>query len=124
MNKENILAVADAIENLSISGLKFDMCVSFYAENCQTVACIAGWAFVLEHGGVEKARKMGLYDVSYQAASWLGIDHTQQMELFRFHGRSIPELDGLDLGDVTSEQAVKVLRHLAESGEVDWSVAK
>jgi hypothetical protein len=130
MNKDNILAVADAIEKHSIAGLGFNMnyCVSpadfmtdHTGQHCGTVACIAGWSRAIRQGSVpEVARTLPLFEPEPEI-EWLGLSEDDAEELFYPDRYATDEV--LDLGDVTTAQAVAVLRHLAETGEVDWSIA-
>ena len=122
MNRENILAVADAIEKHSIPDLGFNM-AGFHAEgwedlsqhNCGTTACIGGYATILLNGGGEyRTIPDG------KIADWLGVPIETAEALFY--------ATGVDYGPqwfekVTPSQAVSVLRHLAETGEVDWDRA-
>ena len=116
MNVENILAVAQAIEDAAKPEAKPDFgfnmaCIGGEAterrpdrtgHNCDTVACIAGWAIHLFPGsGVAEA---------------LGIsDSNRQLD------NLIMPPNGRD-GRYTVENAVAVLRHLAATGVVDWTV--
>ena len=128
MNKDNVLAVADAIEKHSIPKLGFNMCVfgakadSAFADRtdksghgCGTVACIAGTARTLRTGRIFLIR-VSRFRWSKEA-DWLGLDENDANELFFAAAANI------DLEDIEPAQAVAVLRHLAETGKVDWSVA-
>ena len=111
MNVENILKVADAIEQHSIPDLGFNMSVwkeaaspwrrDMSGHNCRTVACIAGWTVALFPDD--------------DAADALGMDDDRADLLFYprgwINGSAFP-----------SSRAVAVLRHLAATGEVDWSI--
>lgn len=109
MNKDNILAVADAIEKHSIPELGFNMRywretkkADKYGTRCGTVACIGGWAeTVLKTDDIIEA--FGMEDAQYFELCLPGT----------FTSR----------GTITPTQAVRVLRHLAETGIVDWSKA-
>jgi len=140
MNRENILAVADAIEKHSIPDLGFNMGWLISASDgrsykadrsgkgCGTVACIAGHAYALQHGVMRLPAEQHHFD---QQADWLGLSKSEARELF-FAG-SVCEIqraaDGgwvdakAELTTITPSQAVSVLRHLAETGEVDWDRA-
>jgi hypothetical protein len=118
MNVENILRVADAIEQHSIPDLGFNMGVwtdegleDLSGHKCGTVACIGGWANAVEAGS-----KMLEWDSpllgSQQAKAFLGLGGWESDELFF----------GCVYG-VSPSQAVSVLRHLAKTGEVDWDRA-
>lgn len=119
MNRENILAVADAIEKQSIPGLGFNMDALVdpsdgsddrFGKGCGTVACIAGWAYCLQAGrtGGDGPVHVGIL---HPASHWLDLDWDLSLILFRSGG------------DILPSQAVSVLRHLAETGEVDWDRA-
>ena len=125
MNKENVLAVADAIERHSIPDLGFNMSCfvgevepgfrdDHFGSTCGTVACIAGWTRCVR---TMKALELPRGDFNWALeADWLGLDGATS-ELFwgdDFVNRHLEE--------VTPSQAVHVLRHLAETGEVDWSI--
>lgn len=136
MNVENILKVADAIENRQIAWLGFNM-RSWYAHkqddefgvpykdnsghNCGTVACIAGWASAVELGAEafskiitdtrEDGRMLIGLNLLTSPEEYLGLSDGQRTSLF--HGAH---------GDTSSDQAVRTLRHLAATGKVDWTV--
>lgn len=121
MNRENIKKVRDVIAALPPE--RFDMGDVAYhrgrgevlpqnrtvLHNCNTAACIAGWTNALF--GQPRSYRDGLND----AAQHLGLDPDEQRHLFcpvRYAN-----------GRTTAAQAVRVLDHLLETGEVDWSVA-
>ena len=118
MNEENILKVADAIERHSIPDLGFNMELlrgaaderypDLSGHNCGTVACIAGWALAVagKDGGFEAA------------AEFFGFKDQEEEESYDFP----LFFPGSPHYGTTSSQAVAVLRHLAETGEVDWSI--
>lgn len=120
MNVENILAVADAIEQHTFA-LGFNM-VAYFRHNghdlsghkCATTACIYGWAMTLMEGSVSRARNSNLrYN---EVNEWLGLnDRDGENVRYANHypGR---------MSDVPRDQAVRTLRHLAATGEVDWTV--
>ena len=122
MNVENILKVADAIEIRAVPGLGFNMS-SFYADGlpdmsahyCGTTACIAGWAVAIMKGDASGA--WGTPDSVI--GNWLGIDSSRTDQLFYALDHEAPEFA---FERVTPKQAVSVLRHLAATGEVDWSI--
>lgn len=109
MNKDNILKVADAIEQHSIPDLGFNM--GWWNEHvggqndmsghdCDTCACIGGWTEAVLR--------------SHDATESLGITPGDARSLF------YPQVTHAWVA--TPAVAVAVLRHLAETGEVDWSV--
>lgn len=124
MNKENVLAVADAIEKHSIPDLGFNMgalietgYTDMYGTDCKTVACIAGWALCLKNN---LPATPVAFSIMTEAGDWLDLTTAQQYLLFC---SPTPE-KYVEFGEKTPAQAVAVLRHLAETGEVDWSIAK
>lgn len=125
MNTENIIKVADAIEQHSIPDLGFNMRAlideadsinvpNHFEEPCGTVACIAGWAYVLAGGSVKTRDPVKVWET---ATDWIGFETGgEARDLFAPHehlGR---------FTRLTPTQAVAVLRHLAATGEVDWSI--
>lgn len=125
MNRENVLKVADAIEQHSIPDLGFNMATfrdiardaepDNYGAGCGTVACIAGWAEAVRLGTGVFVND-GLTDE--RSADYLELTSEQSGPLFFGYGMSWSEFTA-----ITPKQAVAVLRHLAETGEVDWTVA-
>ncbi len=119
MNVENILKVADAIEQHSIPDLGFNMYdyainLASYGEgiadnsghNCGTTACIAGWAVAVRDNTSEIERS----DFFDEARDYLELTERQAHSLFL--GNMSPK--------TTPAQAVKVMRNLAETGVIDW----
>lgn len=146
MNVEAINAVADAIENHTIPWLGFNMNFvmndrrptwtppdddsdgwlhpDHTGHNCKTIACIAGWAYAVHrpemcklHAEQSPDRKpIDPFNID-EVEEIFGLDQVTVREL------CFPNHVG-DLEDITTEHAVRVLRHLVATGEVDWSVAK
>jgi hypothetical protein len=126
MNRENILAVADAIEKHSIPDLGFNMrpllsdfnagddMKNHFGTDCSTIACVAGWSFLLSGGDAKERDTETIWD---GATDWLGLPRPQSVRLFA-PGEYLGHFRAL-----TDTQAVSVLRHLAETGEVDWNRA-
>ena len=112
MNVENILKVADAIEQHSIPDLGFNMRRWRFrfrngindksGHHCKTCACIGGWTEAL-FPGVAAHKSLGLLSLKVHAL---------------FYPDAAPRAY-----DATPSQAAAVLRHLAATGEVDWSIA-
>lgn len=111
MNKENILRVADAIEEGSLD-LGFNMAYyeasARYAPDlsgrgCGTTACIGGWAAMLRDGNTYLASAV-------MVANWFDIDLVTAILLTQTHL------------EATQAQAVRTLRHLAETGFVNWDL--
>lgn len=126
INVENILKVADAIEQHSIAELGFNMNYEHYVSGeydrcesldrsghgCGTVACIIGWT-----NAVFASEPLGL---SETAVAHLGISVRDGDRLFW------PDKERWGIrtyDDITPAQAVSTLRRLAATGEVDWSDA-
>lgn len=109
--QERLLRLADAVED---SG-SFDM--TMYRHECGTPACIAGHAAAL--AGIDRTEGPA---IARAARDWLGLDEERGSELFW------PENEhanwwGLTrrFQKVTRAHAGAVLRHLAETGRIDWS---
>lgn len=135
VNKANVLRVADAIENAELvkRGIGFNMSnyiapagapvdglgPDMSGHGCGTVACIAGTACALMHPRtrahtlVKKSSGWELCPFD-EAGEYLGLSMEDAEDLF------IPGNE--DINSITPAHAVAVLRHLAETGEVDWSV--
>jgi hypothetical protein len=119
MNTDHIRHLADVIERQPHTDLNAPtgFCMTNWTHNCGTPACIAGWANFVQDDG-----DLYLGDIS-AAARWLGITRSQAGELFA-PDENLCEEDGpLFLwSDITPTHAAAVLRHLADTGCVDWSV--
>ncbi len=120
MNKRNILKVAKAIEQHSKRTLGFNMSLYFSdglpdksGHHCRTTACVAGWTIA-----VAKPRKRRVWynRLVDDASEFLGLDLGTAEDLFLV-GESRQML-----ASVLPFEAVAVLRHLAKTGRVDWSI--
>lgn len=138
VNAQNILKVADAIEKHSIPHLGFNMAqfvceaapsiIDHTGHGCGTVACIAGWTNVIGKGLTEHDTHL-MSDESF-AADFLGIefmrdDYGDTVSDQLFYARSHPdyaEAGSFIWPQITADQAVRTLRHLAATGNVDWTV--
>ena len=111
MNKGNILKLAEYMENLRPE--EYDQRYSEHPRgpHCGTPACIAGHAAWL-------AGQWSYEGTIEDAKEWLGITWDHANGLFD----SAPYV-GEDLTP-TPQDAARTLRHLAETGEVDWWRAK
>jgi hypothetical protein len=87
-----------------------DLQFSMHEYNCGTYACIAGWAIFAQDGYINSSR-----NIHHYAQELLGLDDDQANDLFLNWG---------DIEDPTPNQAIKVLKHLKETGEVDWSIVE
>lgn len=119
MNRENILKVADAIEQNSIPGLGFYMRDVFDTEDdCGAVACIAGWAWHVERNMERPMTRPEVKGLSPDnSAAFLGIFGDTASFLFYGGGTD------LSFSELTSPVAVQCLRNLATTGKVDWDRA-
>lgn len=136
INVENILRTADAIEQGSVRGLGFNMMYWMSDTGvapdqrpdhaCGTTACIAGWAVTVMKRRAEAPRDIDGFAIKIYrrdggfmaaAADWFGLEGKDAYNLFYAQG------SGLLRSQVTSAQAVAVLRHLAATGEVDWTIS-
>jgi len=88
------------------------------APACGTVACIAGEAslLALAAGFRPKDSEEPLDDWGDYAATYLGLTLLQRSALFMPQPMSL-------WNTITKEQAIKVLTHFNDTGEVDWTVA-
>ena len=131
MNKARILELADKIDGLP--SLSWDDSDRLYRgrhafnmgsakHDCGTPACIAGWAAHMYCGGETRGEWDDDLDDAEEA---LGLTHDQGTELFVPVVKSVAHYRAKNPGDpgfVTSEHAAAVLRNLAETGEIDWTV--
>lgn len=126
MNVENILAVADAIEAACAPEAKpeigFNMSLfcgpaetagreDRTGHHCGTVGCIVGWANFVAH------RPRATWKSEDHAAAFLGLEFAEADDLFFPSGFAIETW-----GEISAEHTVAVLRHLAATGEVNWTV--
>jgi hypothetical protein len=120
MNKEEILLLADTIENSSISDMKFSM--SYFCEDisdkyhCGTAGCIAGYTYVLKHG---KPKNNEEIPIDILARDILELTNDEADMLF-YAERSYDSQMPNNLEEITNTQAVKVLRNFAETGLIKW----
>ncbi|MBN7759747.1 hypothetical protein JYP52_01245 [Nitratireductor aquibiodomus] len=93
---------------------------------CGTVCCIAGWAAMYLQEGDQPLRetpaKRELHHLPRRKArEILGLTEHQTRQLFEPMDHDDPAPD-LDWYSVTPKQAAKVLRHLAATSVVDWTI--
>ena len=112
MDREHVLAVADAVEK----SVTYDQ-DRFWFERCGAPACIAGHAVALsggQHAVMCGERKSDIGRRTFVTAqAYLEISHDTAITLFICDGLRDPE---------DKHQAARTLRHLAETGEIDWEV--
>ena len=126
MNVERIRALAEHIESLPTVGMTWDdaqrqaYCQRTYAHLCGTPACIAGWAVHL-FGDAEGNGEPG------EAGALLGLEPDAAAMLFHgdpFNARGRAwgheAGDGATDREATAADAAATLRHLADTGRVDW----
>lgn len=138
MNKERILALADALAAASDESFGMELwwsgalvrdemtiaaVVAQHSEKdpppCGTAACIAGWATFLAPRSewyTFDSRNGSLVDWSATAQHWLGLEHHIADSLFTM------ESSDYCLHEATREDAVKVLYNLSKTGMVNWDV--
>ena len=115
--REHALAVAEAIEKHA-DRFRQDQ----WRHTCGTPACIAGWSCALQHDK-EQPRQVNLNDydgsdIKRKAAEALGLTPREASDMFQ------PEPYG-EFGErPTAAEAVSVLRHYVETGEVHWPERK
>lgn len=83
---------------------------------CGTAACIGGWAAALFFPALSPYH-VGTQEIAIE----LDIPYSRARALFY---PPLPDRNGEPCPyNATAEQAVRVMDHLAETGEVDWSKA-
>lgn len=107
MNVERIRELANVIEVQPHTRIEdetgFNM--RYFEHDCGSPACIGGWANFIWGKGRE--------DTSTEARGYLGISLEHAESLF------FPDFD---MDRITPTHAAAVLRNLADTGKVDWSV--
>lgn len=124
MNKERLLAVADAIEKEEIAGLGFDMANWFgtHGHTCGTSACIAGHVIAKYAPHLIKS-----HDVSIptEAREILGAQTDEDTLALNKLFYGIREDDEPSvLTDLYRGIAVIAIRRLAETGVTNWDEAE
>lgn len=135
MKTENILELADFLETLP-NPEKFDMRKYTHNHACHTPSCFAGWGAWLHLGrpkgdmydACRELKGLSLLQVAREffGALLASIDGTYDW----FDDLTVPtryedpeDIDNNNPWLITNEQGAKILRHLAETGLVDYSVA-
>ena len=124
MNREKIRQVADALENLPTGSSPGMFKLTHYTHECGAPACIAGWTVALDETEFNEETAAQFYLGEYfscreqtihrQAANILGLDIWGASALFT---------PNVWPADVSSKQAARVLRFLADYGVVDWETS-
>lgn len=122
VNIENLNALIAHMEN-AVPDEKFNMANIFTSvksgsqveryTHCKTAACIAGWAYVVAPVEARRRRTHWLSGHWRTAEKWLGLTATQADRLFSPSGYWHAE-------DYPRARAIAVLKHLRETGEVNW----
>jgi len=135
MNSENFQRLIDLLEED-----RFGYCQQYYVHrSCGTPACIAGhatWLYCKEDK--EAYGLCGSQDMVFEARKFLGIspevaisrlfspnpllDVLVEREESHLDRDTIKKRYGRENFKPTVEDAVKVLKHLEATGEVDWGV--
>lgn len=130
MNKENILELADVIEKQSIPDLGFNMAYYFADDyndysghRCDTTACIYGFAMTIMCSGDYLDARFSSAISYYDVDEWLGVDVTMGARI-RYYLDAVRNSDGRPVVEITPHQAARTLRHLAETGNLDWAVGQ
>jgi hypothetical protein len=114
--------MANWFEHTGLHSLPGNMPVGKAIQDCGTVACIAGWA-VAVHEPKLKLCDAPVGAVFERAKKLLGLD--ELVAKYLFLPASAPHVDEnfLNVYGANPKQAARVVRHLVETGEVDWRVA-
>lgn len=123
--EEKLNFLADQIEAAALVSEKIGFNMGVYkgramksmpdqtGHHCRTVACIAGWAVLMENSG----RRIGEdYPFHAKARELLGLSFETASRLFTPHDL------GSDWDSITQKRAVAVIRHLAKTGKVCWKL--
>ena len=114
MNSERILELADIIEAQPDvpSGAPAGFNMKWVHHSCGTPSCIAGWAETLEWSTGNLGQDLG---VTLARADDIIMPISREA-----HFRAEPDRPGY----ITAAHAAAMLRNLARTGEVDWSVTE
>lgn len=116
---DRIRHLADVIEAQPHTELNdstgFNM--SDWTHNCGTPSCICGWANHLRN---ESEGRTVMLASPREAGRWLGFDDDDDRRYVLFKPSTI---DPDNWNAITPAHAAAVLRHLADTGVVDWSVS-
>ena len=121
MNAKKILELADVIERQPTVSSRFagkGFRMADHRHSCGTPSCIMGWASWMFGGDAvdvvdDDAALRNIFSVDMQ------IDLTYPV----YDYATISANPG-EPGHITASHAAAVLRHLAETGEVDWTVTE
>ena len=130
MNTERIDELIEHIADLPINEpvVGFNMTTVAYATlpnhrthdtsgwNCGTTACIAGHALLLKGDNINRLIWTDAGVLMEEAREWLGLDHDQANVLFADRPY------GVAMSSVNPGMALRTLRHLRETGVVNWDL--
>ena len=125
MNTALMLDVADHIEHLEWGERPGCFKMRNYTHgnerSCRTPACIAGWTIALGHDNPADVWGEKIFDV---ARELLGISFSEGVQLFMPMGTVASYIitDRESRAHISLARAAAVLRHLAYTGIVDWSI--
>lgn len=121
MNKERLLELADIVEkqvhvsNYIGSPSGFNMCTIFH--ECGTPSCIAGFAIAMRQCAEQHIDKT---DVENQYIRSHGYDYAAQYLDISHNIYELFEPDYYPWNSITPAHAAHTIRHLANTGEVNW----
>lgn len=113
--------MGDWFDNPNADVCDADVPAKKFVAQCGAAACTAGWTIaIFEPRALVKP--IGFLDNALvRAASLLSLNYDQACDLFTPMSETMR--DGTEAMSAGPKQAAKVVRHLAETGKVDWSVA-
>ena len=121
MNKQRLIELAEHIESLPRG--EFDMSFYLYEAKCGTVACIAGHATLLYADEWKKSKFINGHTESAFTEAMKALELCSG-EAFALFAPDTPSAScsatPVARNFVSRERAAKQLRHLAETGEVNW----
>ena len=126
VNKTNMLAVAEYIQNLPIERFQMNTWITpsqpryqnpdgTPTHSCETTACIAGWTVRLLRPW-ELAGMTGLNEIQGMAAFLLGLDLETAHRLFLAVNHPWEE----NYYYMSGADAARTLRHLAHTSQIQW----
>ena len=112
MNKRNIEKLASVIENQPDVKTSDEegFCMRTIYHDCGTPACIKGWnSFLFDYSPMQCTLGIPLYDAK---------ELTTPDNDYAYYSETDPDNPEF----ISAKRAAKVLRNLAKTGEVDWSI--
>lgn len=133
MNKTRILNLADHLESSKVVNAFSMSCYSredvIYNNPCNSAGCIAGHTYFLFVNGEINLNEVNPNEIHSKAKEALGITHAQASDLFTPCTGAVDEdrkhahwlSNRRELSYISRFRAAKVLRHMVETGEIDWA---